>query len=321
MKYKSRKQVREDIFAMEEVAISAHDDADGIGSGYLLAQVLESAGIEVTLDFPADFGNVSGFTDVVVDQVPIDIENDSIVIDHHPHHSSRRNFEYRLWHEDVPTTLMLYRMFKKEITHPWKLIVGTAGDGQPELTPPEIWDNYPELFLMKASIYSRGSKFSVYRNPMFTMLSSGINAISRAEKNDQMGPVVAYKVLKQVETPIELVYHPMCDKAKGVLKAEVTAVMNKYAPIDIGKVMFWAFETDLNILSRLATTMEAQEKKTIVAVDKTSRKISIRGVHALWVKDKLSEFQIGGHSKWMGGKLDDGQTAEDLLKALVERTR
>jgi hypothetical protein len=325
LRYKSRKAVREDILGLENVLICTHDDADGIASAELFVQALKTLGYDteedVEIEFAKEFGVNEFEANVMLDQVPKDPEFDGIVIDHHSGNIKRRSFDYKLWYETYPTSLIVYNLFKKEIPNPWKVVVGIAGDGQPELTPIEIWDSYPELFLHKASIYRSGARTNVYRNPMFTMLSSGINAISRAESEDQMGPGVAYQVLKQMEHPIDLVYNPMAAKAKGLLRSEETSTMNKFAPIDLGKVMFWQLETKYNILSRLATVLESVEKKTIVAVHMDTGKISVRGVHAMWVKNKLPEFHIDGHSKWMGGQLEDNQTPQDLLRAMMERLR
>lgn len=324
MRYRSKKQLVDDILALEQpINVSTHDDADGIAAAVLFGEFLTANEREFFVDFPENFGYCSSKTDVVLDQVPMDLELDAIVLDHHSQHLGRRTYDYKLWYEEIPTTRMVYDLFKRQLQHKWKVAIGVVGDGQPEQIPDEIWDQYPELFQEKCSLYTRGYEITVYRNPLYFMLSSGINAISRMEdqKNDQLGPAVAYNIAKDVKDPWELVNHSMCDMAKALSKKEEKRILANYVPLDLGKAVLWVIETDYSLCSLMATRLQSTVKKTVIAVNRNDGRISIRGDQAGWVRRKLPDFAIDGHSKWMGGVLDDDQTPEDLRSALVAKIR
>lgn len=322
MRFKSRKAVVEAIMEIDEPFISTHDDADGMISGLYMARLFDSIGVEVNFEFPEKFGDCDPEVNIVLDQVPLDPDQDAIVIDHHPQHFKRRGYEYQLWYDNVPTSLMVYHLAKKEIPNEeWKVAVGLVGDGQAELIPSEIWDQHPELFHARLSIYQRGSDMNIYRNPLYTMLSSGINAISRMEEEDNYGPTLGYQIAKKVESPLELVIHATCEKAKQLQKKEKNRIIYDCAPIDLGKVVFWEIDSIYKMESYMATILESKEKKTVVVINSGSTRVAIRGDHAFWVKEKLPEFPIDGHLKYMGGVLEEHQTSEDLLNAMVERVK
>ena len=324
MRYRAKKQLVEDILALDDtINVSAHDDADGVASAVLFGEFLAAHEKEFYVKFPETFGDCDSKTDVVLDQVPLDPELEAIVIDHHSQHTSRKTYQYSLWYEEVPTTRIVYDLFKKFLQHKWKVAIGAVGDGQPEQIPDEIWDQYPELFQEKCSIYAKSYDLTVYRNPLYSMLSSGINAISRMENKDidSMGPVVAYNIAKEVKNPWDLVNHSMCGMAKALSKKEQKQIIVKHAPLDLGRVIMWIIESDYNLGSTVATRLQSEIKKTVVVVNRTSGKISIRGDQAGWIKRKLPEFTIDGHLKWMGGILNDDQTPEDITTALVANIR
>lgn len=328
MRFKSKKSVREAMlerFEKEEPYISTHDDADGMVTGLYVADFFSSAlGIaEVDIEFPENFGDCDPDANVILDQVPNDPNHNAIVIDHHQQHLGRKGYEYQLYFDTVPTSLIAYDIFRKDIKSEWKVAAGLVGDGQTELIPSHIWDHHPELFHMKASIYQRGSDISVYRNPLYSMLSSGINAISKMQEETLYGPGLGYSVIKQVETPWELVTHSTCEQAKQLQNKEKGRIMFAHAPIDLGKVIFWSIQSKYRMESYMATILESKDKnkKTVVVLNEVNNTIAIRGTHAAWVKSKLPDFQIDGHLKYMGGLLKDDQTSDDLMKALAERLK
>lgn len=326
MRFKSRKSVREAMlerFEKEAPYISTHDDADGMVSALYVTDFFErTMGIpEVDIEFPENFGDCDPDANVILDQIPNDPKHDAIVIDHHQQHLGRKGYEYQLYHDPVPTSLSAYDIFRKDIKDEWKVAAGLVGDGQPELIPNYVWDHYPELFHMKASLYQRGNDITVYRNPLYTMLSSGINAISKMQEETLYGPGLGYSIAKQVETPWELVVHPTCEQAKQLQNKEKSRIMYAHAPIDLGKVIYWPIQSKYRMESYMATILESKDRKTVVVLNEINNTIAIRGVHAEWVKSKLPDFQIDGYLKYMGGLLKDDQTSDDLMKALSERAK
>ena len=56
MRYKTRKNVRDEILSMETIYSSAYEEADGIFALVLLNEVLEKHEIEHEVEFPTIFG-------------------------------------------------------------------------------------------------------------------------------------------------------------------------------------------------------------------------------------------------------------------------
>src|SRR4030067_2677676 len=124
----------EDLKSKEPFSLSAHTDPDGIYSATILKRIFSIKG-EVELP---PFNEYK--TDVSVDLgFPIDKEWSGISIDHHPDHPVDR--KYKLYWESYPTGLILYNNLKKYLKREdyWLVVGSLNGDGQPELTPDEIW--------------------------------------------------------------------------------------------------------------------------------------------------------------------------------------
>jgi len=299
------KELEPDI-KLGKIRVSSHSDADGVYSTSLLATIFP---IEEVV-FPDVFGEVLD-EDVVLDQVPIKPSYSGIVIDHHPQHLERR--KYTLVLGDSPTSVVVYDLFKDKIKKEdlWKVIGGAVGDGQGETIPGEIWDMYPEL--LERYCYTREyyGELKISSIPLYMLLSSPINSACRVGQ-----PYIAYKILKNATSYWNVLEDPALVAARKRTDEERKKMLSDTHPIDLGKVIVWKISSDVKIESGLARELEEKERKTVVVVNEKTGKISIRGILALYLKEKMPQYYIGGHPGFTGGSLSKDQKVEDLIKDL-----
>ena len=160
-----------------------HDDADGITSAVLLAHAFPIKKVNCPEDFgdfeaKADLAKGYQPPDLVTDMVPKDPEYSGLVIDHHPSHPEESKRKYILVWDGIPTTGIVYKLFKDQIPkeYHWKVAVGLCGDGQPELIPAEIWTSCPSLLDSYTVPYEKYGKITFGKIPVFLKLSAMINA-------------------------------------------------------------------------------------------------------------------------------------------------
>ena len=290
---------------------SAHRDADGVTSAVLLAH----AGVIKEVFFPEDFGEVKfrgKIATLVVDQVPNDPTWDKICVDHHPDHPETR--AYKLIHDSVPASLLVYRLVKDKIEYKyaWKVAVGLVGDGQPELIPLEIWENYPELLEEVGNVRDYQGRTYLSTYPVYTLLSSYINAPCRLGQ-----PYEAYIILKNATSPYDIVRNEKLKAFKDTLRKEADRILKNYSAIVIRSVILWIVSSDYNV-GFLASRLQSDKSKTVVLVNEKTRQGSIRGALATLLKERLNRqgFKVGGHSGFCGFKLDKDQTVEEFVDAL-----
>jgi len=297
--------------------LASHRDADGITCAVLLAK----AKLIDTVFFPEEFGeytwdvrNVKA--NLMTDMKPIDANFNGLVIDHHPDHPENRR--YRLIWDDVPASLIVWRLLKhfKKLNEEdkWKVVVGCAGDGQVELTPVEIWETHPELleeFGRVSESYGRTS-FSPY--PVYLLLSSYINAPCRIGQ-----PMMAFNKLLNAKSPFDILMDRDLQGAKELLRKESDRVLKEYPAITIRHVVFWVVESEYN-LGYLASKLSSSKGKTVLIYNRKTRQMSIRGALSSYLAQKLNErgVKCGGHAGFIGGRLNENQDEYTLLKILRE---
>ena len=162
------------------VTLRCHWDADGVTSGHFASFGINDSQVVVGT-YEKGFGDTSQLTkdDWILDMRPSDPKWDGNCIDHHLPHDKKH--KYRLISDDVPATLITWREFKKDIPKKewWKIAIGLAGDGQPELIPTEVFQECPTLLKnVKTSVFQSYGKWKISTFPLYKLLSSNINVSS-----------------------------------------------------------------------------------------------------------------------------------------------
>jgi len=236
-----------------------------------------------------------------------------VVIDHHPLHNP--DHKYILYYDNIPTGLIIYKMFSHRIPkeYHWLVVGSCMGDGQVDLVPTEIWRNHPILLEEVATVYtSRDDSLFMSKVPIYYKLSSPINDLCRCNM-----PESALRVVQQAQTPYDIIYNDSCKIARDKVKNEVNRVFKNYSPIDLGKIIYYIIDSDLKIESYLATRLENRCHKTVVVVNERTKKISIRGILSEIIRIELSnKYRIGGHPFYSGGSIPEELNTKDLLQDL-----
>jgi hypothetical protein len=281
--------------SIEPFSLSLHHDSDGIYSAAILASIFKISKFEIP-----PFGEYT--TDVAVDLGAPETNKDfaGIVIDHHPDHPEDR--KYKLFWDTCPTGLVLYNALKEHLPKDkWWLVIGSlCGDGQPELVPDEIWDAYPVLLEERGTL-GKGQYGKIYTSgfPMFYFLSSAINAIAK------MGfPQQGLEVLLRAETPFDVLDNVEVKDAKEQFRMAEDNIYKTKPSVETIKNRFMIIRikpnnSSLNIGSTLASSISRENAgKTIIVINETSGKVSLRGVLAKYCANKLNKagFKAGGHA-------------------------
>ena len=282
----------EDLKQIEPFTLSFHPDPDGIYSASLLMTVFKIKEVEAS-----PFGEYS--SQVAVDLgAPINNNWTGICIDHHPDHPSDR--KYKLYYAEYPCGLIIYNELKEYIPREetWKVVGSLTGDGQPERTPDEIWDNFP-ILLEERGILGKG-QYKVYTSafPLFYFLSSGINALARIGR-----PIRALEVVCQAKSPLDILDNiEVRDAQEQFKEAEeslyktrpiVETIKNRYII-----VKFRPPSPNIDITSYIASKISGENPgKTVIVINEDTGKVSLRGVLAKYVSNKLASkgFRSGGH--------------------------
>jgi len=294
------------------VRISTHADADGLAAASLLASVF---------DAPASvypqrlFGNYVENSDFILDMRPNNPEGckEAIVIDHHLGHPTSP--PYRLIYEDLPASLIVYKLLKdrlpKEIT--WKVSVGCVGDGEPFRVPLEVIKSHPQLFEKSLSLYVRkAGEISTYEYPVWLLLASGLNALCKF-KNETL----AYQLIAEARSPLELVNDGRLIEAKSKLRDEVNRCFKEGIFMKIGEVVLGLINSEASCEKDLANKIEIDTHSTALIVNLRDNIISCRGILSSLLGEYFKDgkiIELGGHPGYMGGTLKS--TPESLIEAL-----
>lgn len=292
----------------EGIVISCHKDADGITAG-----VFSSYKYKIRkVNFPPVFGQVMD-EDIMFDMTP---KNDcnSLVVDHHPPKIDLPSARVILSASEEPASLISWHLFKDVVPreHWWKLMVGLAGDGHPERLPTEAWEASKCLLDDTGSfVYSKGKDY-LFTYPIWTQLSSGINALARANWKEK-----AFDVLKEADTPYDVIKDPIVQEYKKKISEDTIRVFKESKPIDLGHVLLWQMSSMYSITGILASRLYETRKKTTVVLNTGNNSMSIRGVLARYLQEKLVGIvEAGGHWGFVGGTLLPDATVEQLKEAL-----
>ena len=274
--------------------IYTHHDADGLVSAHLLHTVYPEKEIIVG----KDFGYFKEKTAVMLDQVPISSDFEGLVIDHHLGHWKKRKYE--LIYRDYPASLIVHNLFiekipKKEL---WKVIIGLVGDCAVEYTPTYIWKKYPYLVLR------------IFSFSQFQLLASGFNSLFRLDRGNE-----AFEVIKEVESPREVLNHPVLQKARVKVRYAVNKSILRGKKISFGGFLeLLIIESDYNIQGRIASKMYGDNNITSMCWNKISGSFSMRGVLTPLIGEELNKIgiNVGGHKIAMGGFCE-----KDLSEKLI----
>ena len=311
----------EDLKKISPFSLSYHDDADGVYSASLL---FYTKGLEIKKDSEEHFFIVESppfneyRTDVAVDLgYPLDENYKGIVVDHHPDHPAKR--KYKLYWDNVPTGLIIWRELKDYIPKDqwWRVAGSLTGDGQPELIPDIIWDMFPELLDEKGIVYKSRGQLYMSKYPVYVYLSSGVNALCRLGN-----PIGALKMCLKWKKPIDAVIDKEALEARELLKVEeenilrqkpiVEIIKNKYAIVRIKTT------GNLGMSGRIASSLSSQYPfHTLIVINETNGEISIRGVLAKYLANKLrqSGFKAGGHPGFCGAQILP-EEIEDFIETI-----
>jgi len=311
----------EDLKERCPLTLSFHDDADGVYSASL---ILLTEGLEFEVEkeskalkvYSPPFNEYT--TKVAVDLgFPIDKNYDGVVVDHHPDHPEKR--KYKLYWENVPTGLIVWRHLKDHIPKSqwWRVVGALAGDGQPELTPDEIWEMFPELLDEKGVVYKYKGEMRYSKYPLYIYLSSGVNAKCRI--GDPLG---ALKMCLKWKRPIDAVLDSEAEEAKELLRVEEENIMRQRPVAEIigNKFVVVRIKTtgDVGMSGRIAGNMSSHEPfKTIVVINDSNGEVSIRGILAKYLANKLAEsgFKAGGHPGYCGATVPT-EDIEDFVESI-----
>jgi len=292
--------------------ISVHKDADGIASGVLLGEVLKPSRVL----FPEVFGDYTGNPDIMADMKPIDSQYKGLVIDHHGNYPEDK--QYELITGSKPASLLVYELLKDKIpvNHHWKVVAGIVGDAQPSMTPIEIIEKNDELFYTTDKIYVSYGSMKIYHNPIWFLLSGGINDACRCGK-----PELAYNVLKSANTPMDVMSDIALIGCSEDVDKEEKAMKEDFIPFTIkNKVTVWHINSGYGIESLLATKLFAETHTTILVINERNKKLSIRGILCDYIRVKLADMaEIGGHlggDGYFGGSIKPNIKSSEFLDKL-----
>lgn len=306
--------------------IVTHWDADGISSVVLYLLSHPDLSIE-DVKFPEDFGVYYTDTEIMLDMRPIDDNFNGTVYDHHLGHKDMGNYDsqnrkYKLVWEPFPTAVIVFNQFWDKIPEDkwWIVAVGAAGDGQPETIPPKVFKRHPYLIMNKSAVYSSRGGAKLYPSPVYTKLSSLINAPARWGY-----PEVSLQALWEAETPRDLYTNQQLIEFAKNLSQEVDRVIKENMEVyDIGPLLLVTYNSEAGLGGQLAWKVLDDPTRTAIIVNMNSLSTSIRGHLALYVAELLNEHgygQFGGHPGFVGGKLFEPIDENELVKILVSLLR
>ena len=316
---KSVEEIKSIIEDRQPLQMIYHDDADGLASIALIRSIFD---VEESSKFPYSPEIFGAYKegDLAVDiGQPLFREYSGVVIDHHDH----PNPWYPLIWSSVPTGLIIYKVFKDKIPEDklFLVVLSCQGDGQPELIPDEIWDKlWDTLWEHRGSLYKEryGRGLNVYSYPLFSLVASPVNSLCRT------GHITdAYKLVTRARNIHDIVDSALGETERQAVQEEESRTLDPRSPLKIqvvddvfGLVMF---RSRYNIGSRIAASILSKNPYlTVLALNLTTNSISIRGILAKYVANKLKKlgFHAGGHAGYCGGVLLKGQTPDHLLEAL-----
>jgi hypothetical protein len=309
--------------------LAMHNDADGISSAVLMSFIFDIKQVWCPDDFGVwstkptrdAAGEVLMPPDAAVDMIPQDPNwIGKIVVDHHPGHLPELGRKYHLIHGDIPTSGLVWRVFKEQLPKEqwWKAAVGLVGDGQPELIPGELFLTEPSLLDKYITGYKKFGyyKLEIRKMPMYLKLSAPLNAAAKIPGKWQL----AYTALRNAQKPMDILEDPSLDAAKQFVKQESDRVLKGSHAIEMSNgIRLWSIKTPLTLERTLAFESEQMDMTTTIVLNEQTGRGSVRGALSDIVCGHLRKhgFKASGHPGFAGMRLD-GKTYADLCKALRE---
>jgi len=287
--------------------IWAHHDADGITSAYMTKFGYPDAEVRIV----EKFGDTSEWKkgDIMVDMRPDNPEIEGLVIDHHPGHPPLGIRKYELIFDHKPASLVCFEHFKDKIPKEewWKVAVGVVGDGQPEKLTYEVWESCVPLmknYSTYVSKYKMDWSYGAY--PVYQSLSSPINAFCRVGKYNQ-----ALEIMKQVQTPMELIKHPAVKKQKKDNNTMFRGIMSDAEVFELPNLRIIVYSSkNMRVSGWVASVLGgSRDGITNIAINEENGSISVRGDLANYFKGlckahNLDYITFDGHDGFMGGKIN-----------------
>ena len=281
--------------------VRTHRDSDGIVTGYFVSYSVKNPKIEI---WDGEFGDTTDMKsgDWMCDMRPSKNMEGINVIDHHLPHPTDRKYNAIL--DTVPAGLIAWNNFKEDIPKSewWKLAISCVGDGQPELIPPEVFEECPKLLTqIKTSSFQNKYtfKWEMRYFPMYKLLSSGINAMLRKKDYEN-----ALNLLKFAETPTDIIKSPESIKAKAEVRTEYEKILKSCDSYEFDNLRLVIYSSPYRMAGYVATDMLADaDGKCIMAINRQDNHGSLRGELAYYWRNKLKNLPylvIDGHPGFCG---------------------
>jgi hypothetical protein len=297
--------------------IRYHHDADGITTAYLASYGIKNAKLE---GWDGKFGDTTGLKsgDWMVDMRPMQNMEGLNVIDHHlPHREDRK---YNLISDEVPASLIAFNKYKEDIPKSewWKVAIGVMGDGQPELIPPEVFNQCPQLLTrVKTSSYQSYGKWKISYYPTYKLLSSYVNSFLRKRDFEN-----ALNLIQYSQQPSNILHSVKAQMAKLDVRKEFENIIKTCDSYDFADISVFIFQSDYRMTGYIASAMQGSlDGKTVMAINRKDGSGSLRGELAYYFRDKLDSLDyllIDGHPGFCGVTVTSNpdNLIEDLVKLL-----
>ena len=142
--------------------------------------------------------------------------------------------------------------------------------------------------------------------PLFYFLSSGVNALCR------LGfPLQALDIVNNAKSPLEVLDHQEVRDAVDQIRSEEDSIYRSKPLVETIKnryiiIRFRTSSPAIRMSGFLASKISSNNPgKTIIAINEENGQVSLRGVLAKYVANKLSEkgFKAGGHPGYCGANV------------------
>lgn len=286
--------------------VSTHRDPDGITAAVLLYKGLGLDPQKVKLIFPKNFGDVSDNPDIVLDQSVLDKNWKGVCIDHHPPRFSEDERAFELIWDNVPASVVTYKVFEDTLSEEdkWKVVIGAEGDQQVNTIPRYLWNDYPEISFGTGYPKKMYGKLSIFPQRMYQLAKSLLSFAMR------IGDVsTAFGVLYDATCIEDIIFNDYLYKCRETVTKEMNKVINyNLRVVNYPKVLYGEYCSKMSLW--IPNELDKVTYKTIIALNKEKPSASIRGPLAQEIADKLTElgFNAGGHPGFCGVSIPSGQT-------------
>jgi hypothetical protein len=167
-----------------------------------------------------------------------------------------------------------------------------------------------ETMLLQTSKVGYGGK--EYQTPVWKELPWCINGMAKANKAMQV-----YTILKNATSPLDVILDDVIEDARAALRREEEQVRKSYPSIDLREVTILPYTSQYKIGGRMTSSIVEGRGRTVLAVDISNKRFSLRGLLANYVADVMEEKgfgKVGGHEGFRAGHLNG--SIENLISTL-----